>query len=126
MEEARSLITAFHELNRSKDNTVAHFTPSLIGMFGSLGIFDAFLTEIESALTSRTTSPSLKKRAVNLSGTFIPQVAEYNGIKDPAAYPVTTADLQAIHADSLAGRREGAVIILAALLVILKEVRELE
>lgn len=125
MEGARSLISAFHELNRSKDNTVAHFTPSLIGMFGSLGIFDAFLAEIDSALANRTTSPSLKKRAVNLSGTFIPQVAEYNGIKDPAAYPVTTADLQSINASTLAGRREGAVIILAALLVILKEIREM-
>lgn len=121
MEEARSLISVFHQLNRSKNRTVAHFCPSLIGMFGSLGIFDAFLAEIDTALASNQIQASLKKRAANLSGTFIPQVAGYNGIDDLASYPVTAAGLRDITADSLEKRREGVSLILAALMYILAE-----
>lgn len=125
MAEAASLISAFKELNSTTDSTVANFTPSLIGMFGSVGLFDAFLTEIGNAVELGKIPPSLKKRAANLAGTFIPQVAEYNGIKDPAAYPVTADALRRISTASLATRKEGVALILSALMSILKEAGEL-
>lgn len=121
MEGARSLISVIHQLNRSNNRTVAHFIPSLIGMFGSLGIFDAFLAEIDAALARGKSSPSLKKRAANLSGTFIPQVAGYNGIDVTAACPVTAAGLRDISADSLEKRRAGVLLILTSLMAILEE-----
>lgn len=126
MGEARNLISALHDINRSDRETVAHFLPSLIGMFGSLGIFDAFLSEMDAALENGNISTSLKKRAANLSGTFIHQVAEYNGIKDPAALAVTAEAVRNISVGSLAGRKEGVALILASLMVILKEVNTLE
>ncbi|HZV80690.1 MAG TPA: hypothetical protein VFF53_00825 [Geobacteraceae bacterium] len=125
MADAASLISAFKDLNSTNDSTVANFTPSLIGMFGSAVLFDAFLAEIGVALASGKISPSLKKRAANLSGTFIPQVAEYNGIKDPSAYPVTAEALRGLSTASLSARKEGVAIILSALMVILKEAGEL-
>lgn len=125
MTGARSLIAAFNELNRSDNKTVAHFTPSLIGMFGSIGIFDSFLAEIDSALSAGRVSASLKKRAANLIGTFIPQVADYNSIKDPSSLTVSAGELRNVAADSLANRRQGIEIILAALITILKEAGEL-
>ncbi len=121
MEGARSLISVFHQLNRSDNRTVAHFTPSLIGMFGSLCIFDAFLAEIDAALATGQISASLKKRAANLSGTFIPQVAGYNGVDELVASSVTAADLRDISADSLEKRRKGVVLILSSLMSILSE-----
>jgi hypothetical protein len=90
-------------------------------MFGSIGIFDAFLAEIDASLAKGLISPSLKKRAANLSVTFIPQVAGYNGIEVPAAYPVTAAGLRDITADSLEKRREGVLLILSSLIYILEE-----
>lgn len=125
MGEARSLISALHDLNRSERKTVAHFLPSLIGMFGSLGIFDAFLSEMDAALENGKSSSSLKKRVSNLSGTFIHQVAEYNGIKDPAALAVTPEAVRNISTGSLEGRKEGVAVILASLMAILKEVNAL-
>lgn len=125
MADSAALISAFRELNRNNSASVADFTPSLIGMFGSAGIFDAFLSEVGAALASGKISPSLKKRAANLSGTFIRQVAEYNGIKDPAAYPVTVEALRGLSTASLASRKEGVAIILSALMAILKDASEL-
>jgi hypothetical protein len=125
MAGAVSLISAFKDLNSTTDSTVANFTPSLIGMFGTVGLFDAFLSEIGNAIALGRISPSLKKRAANLAGTFIPQVAEYNGIKDPAAYPVTAEALRGLSTASLATRKEGVAIILSALMAILKEAGEL-
>jgi hypothetical protein len=125
MAGATSLISAFKDLNSTTDSTVANFTPSLIGMFGAVGLFDAFLSEIGNAIEIGRISPSLKKRAANLAGTFIPQVAEYNGIKDPAAYPVTAEALRGLSTASLATRKEGVAIILSALMAILKEASEL-
>ena len=125
MAVAASLISAFNELNSSPGTTVASFTPSLIGMFGSLSLFNAFLDEIDAALASGQISPSLKKRVANLSSTFIPQVAEYNGIKDPAAYPVTVEGVRGVSTESLSKRKEGVAIILSALMAILKEAGEL-
>jgi len=125
MAVAASLISAFKELNSNGNRTVANFTPSLIGMFGSLGLFNEFLEEIDAALTSGEIAPSLKKRAANLSATFIPQVAEYNGIKNPAEYPFTAEGLRGISTGSLAQRKEGVAIILSALMAILKEAGEL-
>jgi len=125
MAAAASLISVFKELNSNPDTTVANFTPSLIGMFGSPSLFNALLDEIDAALTSGQISPSLKKRAANLSSTFIPQVAEYNGIKDPAACPVTAEGLRGVSTGSLAKRKEGVAIILSALMAIMKEAVEL-
>jgi len=126
MNGACSLISAFHELNRSKDRTVAHFTPSLIGMFGSTVIFDSFLSEVNSAVAARNVPDSIRKRASNLISTFIPQVAEYNGIKNPSELEVTTEDLRLISADTLANRRKGVAIILSALISILDEAARLQ
>ncbi len=125
MADAISLISAFKVLNSTSETSVANFTPSLIGMFGSPAIFDAFLAEIGAALANGRISPSLKKRAANLAGTFIPQVADYNGIKDPAAYPVTADALRGLSTASLGTRKEGVAIILSALMVILKEAEAL-
>jgi len=125
MAGARSLIAAFNELNRSENKTVAHFTPSLIGMFGSTGIFDSFLTEVDAAIAAGKASPSLKKRAANLIGTFIPQVADYNDIENPSSITATADVLQNVSADSLENRRKGIGIILSALITILKEVDEI-
>lgn len=121
MAGARSLIAAFKELNKSEKKTVAHFTPSLIGMFGSIGIFDTFLQEVDTAIAAGNASASLKKRAANLIGTFIPQVADYNSIKNPASFVATAAELQNISADSLENRRKGVEIILSSLVTILRE-----
>jgi hypothetical protein len=121
MNGAISLISGFHELNRSEDRTVAHFTPSLIGMFGSTVIFESFLSEVESAVADRKIPDNIRKRASNLISTFIPQVAEYNGIKNPAELPVTANELRLISADTLANRRKGVAIILSALMSILEE-----
>jgi len=125
MNGASALIAAFHEINRSEKKTVAHFTPSLVGMFGSVGIFDSFLTEIDTAISSGKMPASIKKRAANLTGTFIPQVAEYNGIKNPSEGRVTADDLRDISSESLKNRRIGVALILSALIAILKEAAEM-
>lgn len=126
MNGASSLISAFHEINRSQSKSVAYFTPSLIGMFGSISIFDSFLSEIENAIASSQMPASIKKRAANLTGTFIPQVAEYNGIKNPSLRIVTADELRGISAGSLEERRNGVEVILSALIAILKEASEWE
>jgi hypothetical protein len=125
MNGARSLISAFHEINRSENKSVAYFSPALIGMFGSASIFDSFLAEIDTAMASGNMPASIKKRASNLSGTFIPQVAEYNGIMNPAERIVTADELRGISKDTLASRRNGVEVILSALIAILKEASEL-
>lgn len=121
MNNARSLIAAFREINRSEKIAVAQFTPSLIGMFGSTGIFDSFLAEIDTAIASGKMPASIKKRAANLIGTFIPQVAEYNGVNNPAERIVTAEELKEISSNSLEERRNGVKVILAALIAILAE-----
>lgn len=121
MARAHSLIAAFNELKKSENKTVAHFSPSLIGLFGSVGIFDAFLTEVDAAIAAGQVSASLRKRAANLIGSFIPQVAEYNSIKNPSSLAVSADDLKNVTADSLECRRKGVEIILSALIMILKE-----
>ena len=125
MNGARSLISAFHEINRSESKAVAYFTPSLIGMFGSTIIFDSFLSEIDTAMASGKIPASIKKRAANLTGTFIPQVAEYNGIINPSERIVTTDELKGISKESLESRRNGVEVILSALIAILKEASEM-
>lgn len=124
MNGARSLIAAFHEINQSENKLVAYFTPSLIGMFGSAAIFDSFLSEIDAAMASGTMPARIKKRAANLTGTFIPQVAGYNGIDHPAERKVTADELRSISKETLESRRNGVAIILSALLTILTEVTE--
>ncbi len=125
MNEARELIAVFHELNATTDRSVARFTPSLVGMFGTTSMFDLFLTALDAALTSGTVSESLRRRSVNLVQTFIPQVAGYNGIKDLAAQQVTASQLRAIRADAPEGKTQGVRLILAALLLILESVIKL-
>ena len=124
MSESRAMIAAFLELNRSSDRNVALFTPSLVGMFGSINIFDSFLNEVDSALATAETSETLKKRAANLIGTFIPQVAEYNDMKDLTDSAVTADKLRNITPTSLSDRRQGVIYILSALITILKEVKD--
>ena len=126
MNGARSLISAFHEINRSENKSVAYFTPSLIGMFGSASIFDSFLAEIDTAMAAGKMPASIKKRAANLTGTFIPQVAEYNGIINPSERIVTADELRCISKGSLESRRNGVEIILSALIAILKEASEMD
>lgn len=121
MNGALSLITAFHEINNSEKRSIAHFTPSLIGMFGSAVIFDSFLSEIEAAIKSGSMPESTKVRAANLTGTFILQVADYNGIKDPSKRIVTADELRNISYESLESRRNGIEIILSALISILND-----
>lgn len=125
MNNARSLIAAFHEINRSENKSVHYFSPSLIGMFGSTSIFDCFLAEIDTAMATGKMPASIKKRAANLSGTFIPQVAEYNGIKNPAERIVTADELKNISKESLETRRNGVEVILSGLIAILKEASEM-
>lgn len=126
MAKAASLIAAFKELNSNGTRNVANFTPALIGMFGSLSLFNALLDEIDAALANGHISPSLKKRLANLTSTFIPQVADYNGIKDPAMYPVTAEGLRGVSTGTLAERKEGVAIILSALMEIMNEAGELK
>lgn len=121
MADALSLIAAFHEINTSKEKNIACFTPSLIGMFGSANIFDSFLSEVESAITSNNMPESTRIRATNLTGTFIPQVAEYNGIDDASKRTVTADELRNISAETLESRRNGVEIILSALISILND-----
>jgi hypothetical protein len=125
MNGARSLIAAFHELNNSQNQAIAYFTPALIGMFGSAAIFDSFLSEIDKAITSGTMPASIKKRAANLTGTFIPQVAEYNSITHPVERSVTADTLKNISTGTLASRRDGVAVILAGLIQILNEASEM-
>ncbi len=122
MNEVRELIAAFHELNATPDRNVARFTPSLVGMFGTTGMLELFLSSLDQALTSGTASESLRRRSQNLVHTFIPQVAGYNGIKDLSAEQVTAAQLRAISTDAPEGRAQGVRLILAALLQILDAV----
>lgn len=121
MSVARELIAAFHEINGSKERSIADFTPSLVGLYGSASIFGTFLDEIDEAIKNRAVSEALKTRAINLIGTFIPQVAEYNGIKDISSRKVTKEDLLGITPESLQSRRDGIMIILCALVTILDE-----
>lgn len=126
MEEARALITAFRDLNETHDRKVAFFTSSLISLFGSTNMFNAFLTEIDAALVNRTISAADKKRAANLTHTYIPQVAGLNCIQDLDQETVTVPMLTGIRNDSAENRQQGARIILAALKQILKEVDKID
>ena len=125
MEEARALITAFRELNETSDRKVALFTSSLISLFGSTGMFNAFLVELDEALVSRTIPAAVKTRAANLANSYIPQVAGLNNLQDINGEPVTAADLKAIRNDSAQHRHLGTRTILVALNQILKEVNKI-
>ncbi len=126
MNEARELIAAFHELNATPDRSIGRFTPSLVGMFGTTGMLELFLSSLDGALASGTVSESLRRRSQNLVHTFIPQVAGYNGIADLSAQQVTAAQLRAINADAPEGRAQGVRLILAALQQILDTVIRLD
>ena len=122
MTQARELLAVFREMNSTSDRCFARFTPSLVGMFGSQKMLDLFLADLETALESKTVTQSLKQRATNLAHTFIPQVAGYNGISDPAAYPVTVDELRLIRPDSPEDKIKGVRAILSAFMRILDEV----
>ena len=121
MNEARALIAALHDINRTADRNVGRFTASLVGMFGSNAMLDIFLDELDSALATGSIDPQLKRRATNLAATFIPQVAGFNGIKDLTTRAVTVDELRAIHCDTPESRQEGVGQILAAFLKILDD-----
>jgi hypothetical protein len=125
MSEARALIAAFHELNRTDDRRVGHFTPSLAGMFGSKSMLGLFLDELDAALVSGKLAEPLRTRATNLVHTFLPQVAGYNGITDLADLDVTAEQLRAVRADSPQNRLQGVRVILAGFMKVLEEVIEI-
>jgi len=122
MSQARDLLAALREMNSTSDRSVAQFTPSLVGMFGSKTMLDLFLADVETALDSGNITQPLKQRATNLVHTFIPQVAGFNGIADPAAYPATPEELRRIRPDSPEQKSLGVRVILAAFMKILDEV----
>lgn len=122
MAGARELIATLLDLNKTSDRSVAQFTPSLIGLFGSLAMLDQYLAHLDTALASQTISPPLKERSANLLRTFIPQVAKYNGIESLPTETVTPDQLRSLRADTLESRTQGLQLILAALQNILDEV----
>lgn len=122
MSSARELIAVFHELNATPERNIACLTPSLIGMFGTAGMFDQFLTELDNALASGQLSPQLRERAKNLTRTFIPQVADFNSIKDLPQLQTSPAELRAVCADDPTRRREGVQAVLAGLMQVLTAV----
>lgn len=126
MAEARALIAALLDIDRTADRGITKFIPSLVGLFGTVTMFDQFLTELDAALTTQNIAPPLKERSVNLVKTFIPQVASYNGIEKLSLQSVTPDQLRALRADTLDGRDKGLRVILAALLMILDEVVKLD
>lgn len=126
MEEARQLISAFHELNATNDRKVSQFTSSLIGLFGSTRMFEHFLSDLDSAFTNGDLEPSVRERATNLARTYIPQVAQLNGIENINGHAVTADQLRAISTGSPLARKEGVRVILAALITILEAVDKSE
>lgn len=123
MEEARLLITVFRELNETSDRKVALFTSSLISLFGSTSMFNAFLDELETTIANGKVPEAIKTRALNLAKTYIPQVAGLNDIQDLDQVAVTPEKLRGIRNDSAENRKDGARIILAALNKILGTVK---
>jgi len=121
MGSAHDLIKVLHELNRTDSRHIARFTPSLVGMFGSRRMLDLFLSEIDDAMRERRFSEPLKNRTRNLLTTFIPQIADLNGIKRDTLPPVTPDMLAAISADTVQKRLEGVRLIIAAFLQILSD-----
>ncbi len=122
MNEARALISAFHELNATNDRKVSHFTSSLIGLFGSTRMFDDFLTDLDTVLSNGDLAPPVKERAANLARTYIPQVAQLNGIEDINGHEITADQLRGITTDTPMARKQGVRVILAALIRILDAV----
>lgn len=126
MEETRQLLAALREINKREGSVVTRLTPSLIGMFGSIAMFDHFLADLDQALAARSVPDALKRRAANLSGTFIPQVAGFNSIENAASHPVTADELRAIHIGSPGERRQGVALILGALMKILDAILKID
>ena len=124
MEEARALISVFHELNATNDRKIALFSSSLIGLFGSTRMFEDFLSDLDTSLTNGTISAPVKERATNLARTYIPQVAQLNGIEDINGLNVSAEQLRAIKTTPPHERKEGVRIILAALIKILEAVKK--
>jgi hypothetical protein len=122
MNEARELIAAFLELNRSDDRKIGYFTSSLVGMFGTGTMFDEFLVSLDRVLTSGTIAESLRTRATNLIYTFIPQVAGFNRIEDLSFQDVSADQLRAVSTATPLARSEGVRIILMAFMKVLDTV----
>lgn len=126
MDEAREFIAVFRELNATSDRCIIRFTPSLIGLFGTPRLFEFFLDELDAALCNKTIDPPLHERARNLAQIFIPQVAGYNNVSEPAAVTVTPEQLRNIRIDTPEHRKLGVQIILASLMQILVEINTLD
>lgn len=124
MDEARALISVFHELNATSDRKVSQFTSSLIGLFGSTRMFEDFLSDLDKAMSNGDLAPSVKERTANLARTYIPQVAQLNGIEDINGHTITADQLRAISTDSPLARKQGVRVILAALIRILEAVNK--
>ncbi len=122
MNEARGLIAAFLELNRSEDRKIGYFTSSLVGMFGTGTMFDEFMESLDRVLTNGPIPEPLRTRATNLVHTFIPQVAGFNKIEDLSFRDVTVDQLRAISSATPQERSEGVRTILVAFMKILDTV----
>lgn len=120
MGSAHDLIRTIITLNGTTDRHVARFTPSLVGMFGSRRMLDLFLTEVDSAMQTGTFEEPLKTRIRNLLTTFIPQIADLNGIKGECP-DVTPERLAGISTETIQKRLEGVRLIIGAFLRILSE-----
>ena len=121
MNDARELIAVLQELNRTADRNIGKFTASLVGMFGSNNMLDLFLKDLDAALANKCIPEPLKRRAVNLVHTFIPQVAGFNGVKELTTATVTAGELRTIRCDTPDHRTEGVRMILAAFLQVLNQ-----
>lgn len=120
MSNVRELIAAFQEINTNSRN-VAHFTPGLVGMFGSIALMNDFLADLDEAISSGSIPEPLKARARNLTRTYIPQIAGLNCITDFSGQVVSADMLRSIDSHSPESRGEGVTIILAALVQILND-----
>lgn len=125
MEDARELISVFHELNATNDRKIAQFTSALIGLFGSTRMFEDFLSDLDTSLTNGSISAPVRERAANLAQTYIPQVAQLNGIEDINGQNISADQLRAIQTTPPHERKQGVRIILAALIKILEAVKKM-
>lgn len=121
---ARDLIRVLRELNGTDDRHIARFTPSLVGLFGSRRMLDHFLNEVDDAINNGKFPDPLKTRIRNLRTTFIPQIADLNGLSKEQLPSVTPENLSAISAESVLKRLDGVKRIIAAFLAILSEADE--
>lgn len=122
MNEARRIIAAFLDLNRSEDRKISYFTSSLVGMFGTGTMFDEFLESLDRVLETGSVPEPLRTRSANLFHTFIPQVAGFNSISDLSFQDVTADQLRDVSTATPHLRGAGVRTILVAFMKVLDTV----